>query len=135
MVSICSDEGMPSDRAVRYWIESKPDVASVIAHARESGFDVIANDCLNIADTPVQGEELKYNEAGELIERKVGDMLGHRKVQIETRLKLLAKWDPKRYGDKVDLNHGIQPGDPLAALLQQISGSSLKPVSDDGADE
>ena len=37
-------------------------------------------------------------------------MLGHRKLQIETRLKLLAKWDPKRYGDKVDLNHGGEVG-------------------------
>jgi hypothetical protein len=31
-------------------------------------------------------------------------MLGHRKLQIETRLKLLAKWDPKRYGDKLSLS-------------------------------
>lgn len=28
------------------------------------------------------------------------DMLGHRRLQIESRLKLLAKWDPKRYGEK-----------------------------------
>jgi hypothetical protein len=31
-------------------------------------------------------------------------MLGHRRLQIETRLKLLSKWDPKRYGDKIDVN-------------------------------
>jgi hypothetical protein len=30
-------------------------------------------------------------------------MLGHRKLQIETRLKLLAKWNPKKYGDRVQL--------------------------------
>jgi len=28
-----------------------------------------------------------------------------RRIQIEQRLKLLAKWDPKRYGDKVGLDH------------------------------
>ena len=33
----------------------------------------------------------------------VEDMLGHRKLQIETRLKLLSKWDPKRFGDRVAL--------------------------------
>jgi len=31
------------------------------------------------------------------------DMLGHRKLQIETRLKLLAKWNPKKYGDRVTM--------------------------------
>jgi hypothetical protein len=31
------------------------------------------------------------------------DMLGHRKLQIETRLKLLAKFHPTKYGDKVML--------------------------------
>jgi hypothetical protein len=30
-------------------------------------------------------------------------MLGHRKLRIETRLKLLAKWNPKKYGDKVQV--------------------------------
>jgi len=29
------------------------------------------------------------------------DMLGHRKLQIETRLKLLAKWNPKKYGERL----------------------------------
>jgi len=33
------------------------------------------------------------------------EMLGHRKLQIETRLKLLAKWDPKRYGDLQKVEH------------------------------
>lgn len=37
-------------------------------------------------------------------ERTREDMLGHRKLQIETRLKLLAKWDPRRYGEKVEVN-------------------------------
>jgi hypothetical protein len=34
-------------------------------------------------------------------------MLGHRKLQIETRLKLLAKFNPKKYGDRQ-----ILAGDP-----------------------
>ncbi|HXD37446.1 MAG TPA: hypothetical protein VN624_12375, partial [Rhodanobacter sp.] len=38
-------------------------------------------------------------------ERRQEDMLGHRKLRIDTRLKLLAKWDPKRYGDKQQLEH------------------------------
>jgi hypothetical protein len=32
------------------------------------------------------------------------DMLGHRKLQVETRLKLLAKFNPKKYGDALKLS-------------------------------
>jgi hypothetical protein len=28
-----------------------------------------------------------------------------RKLQIETRLKLLAKWNPRKYGDRVGIDH------------------------------
>jgi hypothetical protein len=57
-------------------------------------------------------------------------MLGHRKLQIETRLKLLACWNPKKYGTKVAL--GGDAGNPikieahveadtyLAAILKNI---------------
>lgn len=62
---------------------------------------MIAAEAMRIADTPVDGVETEEDESGAVVKVKRGDMLGHRKLQIETRLKLLAKWDPKRYGDRV----------------------------------
>jgi hypothetical protein len=58
-------------------------------------------EALEIADTPLIGEEITDSEDGRTIKR--ADMLGHRKLQVDTRLKLLAKWDWKRYGDKPDV--------------------------------
>jgi hypothetical protein len=29
-----------------------------------------------------------------------------RRLQVDTRLKLLAKWNPKKYGDRQQLDHG-----------------------------
>ena len=43
-------------------------------------------------------------------------MLGHRKLRIDTRLKLLAKWNPKKWGDRMALDHGVQ--DNLAERLK-----------------
>lgn len=97
---ICSDEHMPCDDTVRAWADSDAGFARDIAHARTRGFDSIAWDAKRIADTPLEGEETTVKPDGS-IEVKRGDMLGHRKLQIETRLKLLAKWDPKRYGEKL----------------------------------
>jgi hypothetical protein len=126
MAVICRDEGMPAYRTVKDWMDSRPEVSAVIARAREEGFDTIAADCLRIADTPMPGKverrELlgvlkRKDEAGEeqalvlpdaelvVTEERTEDMLGHRKLQIETRLKLLAKWDPKRYGDRQTIEH------------------------------
>jgi hypothetical protein len=73
-------------------------LSGAIARAREQGYDAIAEDLLAIADTPLMGETETSSANGLTITRQ--DMLGHRKLQIETRLKLLAKWNPKKYGDR-----------------------------------
>jgi len=38
--------------------------------------------------------------------------LGHRKLRIETRLKLLAKFHPTKYGEKLGLQ-GVEGGTPI----------------------
>lgn len=100
---ICSDEHMPCDDTVRSWAEGDATFSRDIAHARVRGFDAIAWEAKRIADTPLEGEETTVKPDGAMEVRR-GDMLGHRKLQIETRLKLLAKWDPKRYGDKIEVD-------------------------------
>jgi hypothetical protein len=97
---ICRDEGMPKWRTVYDWLAENEDFAARFARAREVGFDAIAAEALEIADTPLMGEEITEKDDGR-VEKRKGDMLGHRKLQIETRLKLLAKWDPKRYGERI----------------------------------
>jgi hypothetical protein len=47
---ICRDEHMPSDRTVRNWMAADAALSSDIAHAREIGFDVLASECLEIAE-------------------------------------------------------------------------------------
>jgi hypothetical protein len=57
------------------------------------------------------GIEEVTKEWGTEISRR--DMLGHRKLQIETRLKLLAKWDPKRYGERMATEISGPDGGPI----------------------
>lgn len=105
---ICRDEQMPAWRTVYDWLESESDFAARFARAREIGFDAIAQEALQIADETQEGVETTVKPDGS-VEEKRGDMLGHRKLRIETRLKLLAKWDPKRYGDRIqnDISGGL----------------------------
>lgn len=77
------------------WMEQSPELAARFARARELGFDIIAASTLDIAD-----EKPERNQNGGIDAGSVQ----HAKLRIETRLKLLAKWDPKRYGEKVELS-------------------------------
>lgn len=96
---ICRDDHMPAWQTVYGWIEAQPPFAERIARARELGFDAIAEEALEIADTPMIGETEETSEDGKKVKRE--DMLGHRKLQVETRLKLLSKWAPKKYGESI----------------------------------
>lgn len=101
--AFCREPGSPGWRTVYDWISSDQSFAARIAHARDLGADAIAEEALAIADTTVEGVTVTTDDKGTKEVR--GDMLGHRKLQVETRLKLLAKWYPQKYGDKIEQTH------------------------------
>lgn len=109
--SICRGGDFPSWQVVYEWANQDDEITDRIARAREAGFDAIAMQALEIADTPQEGESVTEDDKGTRVTR--GDMLGHRKLQVDTRLKLLAKWCPGRYGDKVQIA-GSEDLPPLA---------------------
>lgn len=108
MAQICRDDGMPAARTVREWIDTRPDVSAAIARAREEGFDAIAMQCLEIADDGSRDYQVQ-EDGREVVDH---DHIGRSRLRVDTRLKLLAKWDPKRYGDKVQ--HADAEGNNLA---------------------
>lgn len=119
LITICRDPEMPARSTVYEWIESDPDFSGRLSKAREKGLDVIAHSCLEIADMPQLGtvETIKADGSREVRQE---DMLGHRKLRIETRLKLLAKWDPKRYGDKLQQEVTGENGGPIKEVVRVV---------------
>jgi len=99
---ICRRDHMPEWRTVYDWMGRDDALSAAIARARDIGYDKMAEECLQIADTPVQGSKIVETDDGKVMYTRE-DMLGHRKLQIETRLKLLAKFNPKKYGDRAIL--------------------------------
>jgi hypothetical protein len=86
LTRICSDAHMPDDETVRQWAKKNAALSLDIAHAREIGFDTIA------ANTRLVAAGVEGHSSGD-VQRD--------KLIVDTDLKLLAKWDPKRYGEKV----------------------------------
>lgn len=97
LAQICRDEGMPGTRTVYDWAEQRPDVSALIARAREEGEDAIAAQVLEIVDAEPERIATKM---GSQIDS--GDV-ANRKMRAEYRLKLLAKWNPKKWGERIDV--------------------------------
>lgn len=80
---ICRKPNMPNFSTVYRWERDNEEFRMLLAGAREAGTHFMADDSVRIADDP----ELDP---------------AHKRVMIDTRLRLIGKWNAKAYGDKVD---------------------------------
>lgn len=107
----CRQPGKPHYSTVYYWEKKDEEFFQRIAHARDIGEQVIHQECLQIADNTEIGS-IVTEKADGTTETKMADMIEHRKLRIDTRLKLLAKWNPRKYGEKIQQevtgNVGVQ---------------------------
>lgn len=123
---ICRQEGYPAWRTVYDWMGKDADLAAAIARARDIGYDAMAEECLDIADNAGNDYMERLDAEGVPVGWQVnGDHIQRSKLRIETRLKLLAKFNPKRYGDKI-----VHAGDEVNPVIiennHNVFGELLK---------
>lgn len=101
----CARKNMPAVKTVFNWFHRYPDFVQQYEKAKQEAADAMAEEILDIADTPLIGEEITIKGYGkkQTVEVSRKEMLGHRRLQIDTRKFLMAKMKPKRYGEKLDL--------------------------------
>lgn len=102
------------------WIENDAELAGRIARARVKGYDAIAEECLDIADDARNDWMERRRDGEEAGPAFDAEHVQRSKLRIETRLKLLAKWDPKRYGDKIQQEHSGPGGKPIEMIERRI---------------
>lgn len=116
LADYCRQPDTPQFTTVYNWMAEDKEFDERFTRAREDGYDVIAQDCLAIADTPVNEIIEKISiEADDKTKKEITkkDAIQHRKLQVETRLKLLAKWNPKKYGEFSRQEHSGPNGGPI----------------------
>ena len=112
--ALCREDGMPNWRTVYDWIEADAELAAQVARARELGFDAIAEDVFDIADgTRASSEHVQLS-----------------KMRIDTRLKLLACWSPKKYGNKQDVSIGNKEGETLKVETTPVDPMVLSALTE-----
>jgi hypothetical protein len=97
---VCRRPGMPTWRAIHAVRERDPDFEVRYGRARAMGLDAIAADILQLVDAPVQKTPDGKTDMG---------AVQHRRLQVDARLKLLSCWDPKRYGNRLEIDGAGQP--------------------------
>lgn len=123
----CRQDGKPSFGTVYSWIAEDKSFAGRFACARETGEDVIAQECLGIADDGTNDYMATLGDEDQGIGWRLnGEHVQRSRLRIDTRLKLLAKWNPKKYGDKVEQFISGPDGKPLQA---EITINLVKPAN------
>ena len=129
---ICrSDKKFPHPTAWLDWIRADESLAIAYAHARDVGADAIAAQALEIIDAEPE-RVVDVDAEGKTSSKRIDSAaVAWAKNRAEMRLKLLAKWNPKKYGDKqtteltgadggaVQIEGGLSP-DQLASLTDAI---------------
>lgn len=110
MVKICEREGMPSRATVLRWMAKDADFATKCARARELQADLMDDKILDTADASTS-------------ETAAAD-----RVKISAYQWRASKLAPKKYGDRLDLNHSGSIGqlsdDAIDARLAVLLGKT-----------
>jgi hypothetical protein len=102
---ICREQGIGKS-AVYDWLDDDAELNGRFARARERGGHEIADECIEIADDKAEDP-------------------ASRRVRVETRLKLLAKWNPKMYGEKTQTAITGADGGPVKSEVTMATPQTM----------
>lgn len=108
---------LPSRLEFYTWIEQDKDLFNRYARAREIQADELFDEILSVAYTTEEGQVIITKESGGT-EVKVGDMIAHRRLKIDSIKWMLGKMYPKRFGERLELNGELNTN---TILFQNVS--------------
>ena len=109
--SICLRDDMPSLDTIWKWEQKYPEFAEQSARARERGTHTLADQCIEIADDPMLDPQDK-------------------RIRIDTRIRLIGKWNQKKYGDKIEVEANGNQNMTLSFSVPQRKASEIIELED-----
>lgn len=123
--SICDDADMPNKSSVFRWLGSNDELRDQYARAREAQADSLFDDILGIADDGRNDWMKRKNADGDAIGwQENGEAIRRSQLRIDARKWMAGKLRPKKYGDKLDVDHSVTG--PLADLLGRIASNGAR---------
>jgi hypothetical protein len=106
--SFCRQPGMPAFRTVYDWCDKDEEFFARFARAREVGHDMIAEETLELVDTR---PESIVDQNG--VSKIDSGYVQWQRIRIDQRLKLLAKWNPRKYGENRNGANALTDTQPI----------------------
>jgi hypothetical protein len=102
------------------WAEKDASFHDQYARARDIGLDVLAEDCIAIADDSSGDYEIRVNEKGHKYTALNPDNAQRSRLRFDARRWYLSKLAPKKYGDRVENRLTDPDGNALKIVVTGI---------------
>lgn len=130
MRTVCRADDMPAMSTVFKWLRERPVFSEQYARAKAEAADALVEEILDIADDGSNDWMEVHDRDGNATGYKLnGEHVQRSRLRVDTRKWIASKLKPKKYGERVGLDHGVQSANPLADLIQSIQGTALTPVN------
>lgn len=103
---VCRDQSMPAKSTVMRWLGEKPECRDQYARARELLTEHWADEILEIADDGATDMVEKTGRNGATYMAVDQEHIQRSRLRVDARKWLMSKLQPKKYGDRVDVEHG-----------------------------
>lgn len=111
--AICGGEGMPAASNVLRWLTEDEAFREQYTRAREAQADKLADEIVDMADAAIG---------------KSSEEVQARRLAVDARKWVASKLKPKKYGDKVDVEHS----GGVVHRIQKIERVIVDPANSDG---
>lgn len=106
---MCDDAALPAMSTIFKWLTEDETFSEQYARARETQADALFDDILTIADDGRNDWMERKNADGQNIGwMENGEVLRRSHLRVEARKWMAGKLRPKKYGDKLDVEHSGQ---------------------------
>lgn len=119
IVKICGldrADSMPSAVLWYRWLDEDAELVKRYARACEARAEQIFEEILDISDDGAL--DLVANEDGS--ERLNSEHIQRSRLRVDSRKWMLSKLQPKKYGDKLDLNHESAGGTMTPHVIERV---------------
>lgn len=117
----------PSRETFYVWLLNRKDLSDKYARATELRAEILFDEMLEISDTPqpLDTEIQEDGTNGSRTQRIRQDATMHRRTQIDTRKWILARMNPRKYGDRVMTEDVTEKPKTLVLVKKEPNNNSI----------
>lgn len=123
---VCERRGMPNMYTVFHWQFTRPDFGNSFARAQMDRAQVFGEEIIEIADDGTNDWVEKVRRDGSVVLLGDHEHIQRSKLRVDARKWLMAKLDPKRWGEKIQISGDAD--NPLQHIVRDL-GREQRPLT------